>query len=265
MQRLQEGQAFTCYLGHSDDSGFWSEGARFLDRSDWAGLKLAHGAGVFVTCGCFACQIDAAGREEHEGYGLAAIRNPAGPVAVIGASGESYAAAGQLAFTGLLGDLAGPSLPDRLGECFLHLKSGIAKGPMDFFTFTLFDHGDGSNGTVPLAVQRREHLEMWTLLGDPALHLPSVAPEISLEVPPPRLPVRQSPCAGRYRPDSTRRASASASSVLPAASLRICPLFLWNPVNRRDRALLANQVTANDPVLRIEQAVTCATVISASR
>jgi len=255
VQSLQAGQAFTCYLGHSDDSGFWSGGARFLDRTDWSTLKLQHGAGVFVTCGCFACQLDRAGREEHEGYGLAAIRNPAGPVAVAGASGESYAAAGQLAFNGLLGDMAGPSLPQRLGDAWLDLKAGIAKGPMDFLTFTLFDHADGSHGTVPLAVQRKEHLEMWTLLGDPALHLPVIAPEIQLTVPKSAaagaavtihgsLPAQ--PGDARVRVIVERPAGGRPLDLIPVPA---------GPADVRDRAILANYAKANDPVLLVVEGV----------
>ena len=183
LEYLRQGQAFTCYLGHSGDFGFWSTGTRFIDRTDWASVKVPHGAGVFITCGCYSCQLDSEGREDHEGYGLAAIRNPDGPVAVAGAVGESYAAAGQLAFNGMLGDFSAAKLPDRLGELWLDLKAGIAKGPLDLLTFTIFDYGDGSQGKIPLDIQRQEHTEMWILLGDPAMRLPAVANEITLDVP----------------------------------------------------------------------------------
>ena len=38
--------------------------------------------------------------------------------------------------------------------------------------FYLFDQADGSRGQATLANQRAEHVEMWTLLGDPAMQLP---------------------------------------------------------------------------------------------
>ncbi len=125
---------------------------------------------------------------------------------------------------------------------------------MDFLTFTLFDHGDGSNGTVPLAVQRKEHVEMWTLLGDPALHLPTIAPEISLTVP-------RSAAAGAAitvhgsLPITLGDASVRVTLERPAGSQPrdLIPLPA-GPVHVRDRAILANHVKANDPVLLVAEA-----------
>ena len=39
------------------------------------------------------------------------------------------------------------------------------------------------NGDI-IATQRLEHLQMWTLLGDPGMRLPDVTPRITLTVPP---------------------------------------------------------------------------------
>jgi hypothetical protein len=128
--------------------------------------------------GCYACQLDNKG----DGYGLAAMRNPVGPVAVIGAAGESYSAPGQLAVEGLLGCLARPPFPRRLADYWLAIQAGLARGGMDPVTFALLDMADGTRGKVPLATQRLEHLEMWVLLGDPALRLPTVPTDISLEI-----------------------------------------------------------------------------------
>jgi hypothetical protein len=180
LEMLEEGEAFTFYLGHSGAWGFASGQGRFLDRQDFAHAKIPYGGGIFVTCGCWACQLWGDGGE---GFGLAAIRNPTGPAAVVGAHGESYAAAGQLAFEGLLQCFATPRLPPRLGDCWLKLKGGLAGGEMGLLTFKMFDESDGSHGTIPLEVQRREHLEMWMLLGDPAMQLPVAPAEIRLEGP----------------------------------------------------------------------------------
>jgi hypothetical protein len=177
VQYLRDGDAFAVYLGHSSAAGFWSQGVRFLNREDWATLAL--GQAIFVTCGCFGCQLSG---PDGEGYGVAAMRNPRGPVAVIGAHGESYSAMGQLAFDGLARSFTKADLPERLGACWLDLKAGLAKGPIDFLTFRLMDNADGSRGTIPLAVQRQEHLQMWLLLGDPALRLPVLPKDIQLTV-----------------------------------------------------------------------------------
>jgi hypothetical protein len=97
LRYLAGGELFSVYLGHSDAGGLGLD-ARFIPRHDWAVLDIPGGAGPFFTCGCFACQSG----EKGEGYGLAAMRNPSGPAAVMGATGESYSFAGQLAVQGLL-------------------------------------------------------------------------------------------------------------------------------------------------------------------
>ncbi|MGO8931568.1 MAG: hypothetical protein ACLQU3_32335 [Limisphaerales bacterium] len=109
------------------------------------------------------------------------MRNPAGPAAVIGASGESYSAPGLLAIDGFLGCCSQPPFPSRLADYWLAVQAGLARGPIDDGTFALYDEFDGSGGKVPLAVQRLEHLEMWMLLGDPGLRLPQVPLDISLD------------------------------------------------------------------------------------
>ena len=178
MRYLEEGQLFSVYLGHSGAFGFASSGLgldnKFIDRKDWQEKKIT---GILFSCGCYGCQL----KEGDEGYGLAAMRNPAGPVAVLGAHGESYSAFGQFAIDGLLDCLSQSNPPERLGDYWLAVAKGLAKGKMDAFTFYLFDQGDGSRGKIPLEVQRGEHLEMWMLLGDPAMRLPLRLPSIRLD------------------------------------------------------------------------------------
>lgn len=174
---LQEGAMFSVYLGHSYAAGLGLDG-RFMLRKDWASLSTPQGRGPFFTAGCFACQSNG----DSEGYGLAAMRNPTGPVAVIGATGESYSAPGQLALEGLLSCLTQPPFPYRLADYWLAIQAGLARGSMDPATFALLDMADGTGGKVPLATQRLEHLEMWMLLGDPALRLPIVPLAIALKI-----------------------------------------------------------------------------------
>ena len=144
-------------------------------------------------------------------------------IAFAGAVGESYAAAGQLAFNGMLGDFSATKLPDRLGELWLDLKAGIAKGPLDLLAFTVLDYGDGSQGKIPLDIQRQEHTEMWILLGDPAMRFPAAANEITLDVPKTAAPgttidVRGTVAAGlgtasrAWSPSNVRRADYRKTS-----------------------------------------------------
>jgi hypothetical protein len=170
------GQALTLYLGHSNALGFWANASRYLDRDDWTKLAIRRGPGVFATFGCYGCQLCG---KEGQGYGVAAVRNPAGPVAVIGSHGECFAAMVKLASEGFTESFLGPNPPERLGEAFLALKRGLAKGRIDPLTFRLLDTVDG-NSTIPQAVQRQEHEEMFVLLGDPALRLSWVPRDVKL-------------------------------------------------------------------------------------
>ena len=174
---LQEGGLFSIYLGHSSLSGMGLI-SYFLSRDDWQKLAIPQGAGPFFTCGCFALESSPTG----EGYGLVAVRNATGPVAVIGATGESDSAAGQLAAEGLLTRLAKPPFPQRLADYWLAIGAGLARGNMDATTFALLDMTDGTGGKEPLATMRLEHLEMWALLGDPALRMPVIPLDIALDV-----------------------------------------------------------------------------------
>lgn len=180
MKYLQEGQFFSFYLGHSGAGGLWSDGVFFMGRDAWAKLKIPQGKGVFFTCGCFSCQQSGM---DGEGYGLVAIRNPDGPTAVIGAYAESYAAMGQLALDGMLKRFSSAPKSARLADYWLEAQAGLDHGAIDAVTFRLLDQADGSRGKTPLEVQRLEHLEMWTLLGDPALRLPVQEANIQLVTP----------------------------------------------------------------------------------
>ena len=179
LKYVQGGQAWTLYLGHSNAHGMWGGGAHYLDRDDWAKLKIRRGAGVFATFGCYGCQLKGE-RGEGEGYGVAAMRNPDGPVAVIGSHGVCFAAMVQLATDGLVESTFAGKSPQRLGATWLAIKRGVAKGKIDDLTFGILNAVDG-DGAIPQATQRLEHLEMFTLLGDPALKLAATPADLTLK------------------------------------------------------------------------------------
>lgn len=246
---LREGALFSVYLGHSAPAGLWSLTTNFLSSTDCSRIDLGDRKGVFFSCGCFGCQPD---RPQEESYGMAAMRNPAGPSAVIGAVGESWAAPGLLAADGLLRCCLHEPFPRRLADYWLAVQTNLAAGEIDALTFGLFDQFDGSASKVPLSMQRREHLEMWLLLGDPALALPLPSDPISL-----------SP-QGLVVPGRTLVISGSLPQQLSGAKVRVSldrPLGLrpdnWEKLpastadNRaeRDRIAAANHQRANNSVL----------------
>jgi hypothetical protein len=252
LRYLQEGEMFSVYLGHSSPAGLGLD-ARFITRKDWAEVRIPHGGGPFFTLGCFALQSSA----KADGYGLAAMRNPAGPVAVIGATGETYSAPGQLAVEGLLGSWTLPAFPVRVGDYWLAVQAGLARGKMDSTTFALLDMADGTGGKVPLAAQRREHLEMWLLLGDPALRLPVVPVDISLRTDQPIRPGTEVDVSGLL-PDGLKDATVRVSLERPLNSV---PTNLEEPPpnspadrEARERVFMARHQSANSFVLATTEA-----------
>jgi hypothetical protein len=175
---LSRGSLLAFYAGHSSAGGIWSSNKSVLSTADFTKLKIANSPGIFVTTGCYACQIRGFGGT---GFAIANVRNPDGSAAVIGSFAESYAAPGQLALDGMIKLLNQDDPPQCLGEYWLGVQAGLARAKMNQFTFWLYDMADGSGGKVPLVRQRKEHLEMWTLLGDPAMQLPLLKSTLDIE------------------------------------------------------------------------------------
>jgi Peptidase family C25 len=176
---LSQGQSFTIYAGHSAAEGIWSEDQFVFGREEWERTKIQTSPGVVLTTGCFSCQM--AG-PNGKGFLTASVLNPEGPVAGLGAYAESYAAHGQLAMDAFVNLVARPKPPSLLGDYWLAIAEGLGRGKMDPLTFLLYDQADGSRGAIPLDKQRLEHLEMWTLLGDPALKMPFLEPTLDVDV-----------------------------------------------------------------------------------
>ena len=172
---------------------------------------------------------------------ISAIRSAGGPVAVIGSHGESYGAIGQLALDGLLLALNRDTPPQRLGEYWLATKAGIARTPMDALTFWLYDQGDGSGGRTSLEQQRREHLEMWLLLGDPAL---------KLDVPNSRIELQ---AAATARPGESVRLSGTLPAGINAPTVRVLierPFGSAQPTPATNAEPATAHARANDLVLK---------------
>ena len=72
----------TVYAGHSGADGMYSQRRALMMREDWASIDCH--LSVFVSCGCFGMQYQDSRNGKGEGYAIAALRNPRGPVAAIG-------------------------------------------------------------------------------------------------------------------------------------------------------------------------------------
>jgi hypothetical protein len=114
------------------------------------------------------------------------------------------------------------------------------------------DKVDG-DATIPQATQRQEHLEMFLLLGDPALKLPVIASDVELKV------------TGDVKPGATLTVAGKAPPRLSGAKVRVT---LERPVSsappdaeklpkdgaERDRVMLANHERANRFALQTVEA-----------
>ncbi len=244
LRYVEGGEAFTLYLGHSSAEGLYGGEAAYLDRDDWSRLRIGRGKGVFLTFGCNGCQLK--GRNG-EGYGVAAMRNPNGPVAVIGSHGICFASMVQLAADGLFENTFAGQPPERLGESWLAIKKGVARGKIDDFTYRLLDAVDGDKN-IPQATQRQEHLEMFLLLGDPALRIPVLPAGIELNADKMVTPGASLVVRGK----ATERLEGGRVRLTLERSVNSVPEGLQGvPKNgaERDRIRLANHERANDFVL----------------
>ncbi|HTU20640.1 MAG TPA: C25 family cysteine peptidase [Gemmataceae bacterium] len=244
LQYVQEGEAVTLYLGHSNAEGLYGGRARYLDRGDWSRLRIDQGKGVFFTFGCNGCQLKG---EDGEGYGVAAMRNANGPAAVVGSHGICFAAMVQLAADGLFESTFTKAPPRRLGESWLAIKNGVAGGKIDALTFRLLDAVDGDK-TIPLATQRQEHLEMFLLLGDPALRLTKMPADVEIHVESSVSPSNKLTVSGKV---PQRLAGARVHITLERTvnsvpnDLAALPKEGRSDAVARDRVMLANHERAN--------------------
>jgi hypothetical protein len=238
---VEEGQAFLLYLGHSNPLGLYAGPAPFLNRQDWARLKIQRPSGVFFTFGCNGCQLTG---NEGEGYGVAAMRNPHGPVAVVGSQGICFAAMVQLAADGMFASTFKDRVPEQLQTVWLAIEMGLARGKIDDFTYRLLDQVDG-DPRIPQNVQRQEHLEMFVLLGDPALRLPQVSEEVSLR----KLASLQAGEPLRVEGEVPARLAGGRVDITLERQVHTKPLGLeklpHKPGKEYDRVMQANHERAN--------------------
>src|SRR5262249_39221331 len=109
--------------------------------------------------------------------------------------------------------------------------------------YKALDAVDG-DANIPQAVQRQEHLEMFVLLGDPALKLPALADDVHLEVGPAVAPGKTLEVTGDV-PDRLRGAKVVVTLERTRSSepTDVEPLPKEGP--ERAKVMLANHEKAN--------------------
>jgi hypothetical protein len=156
------------YMGHSHRRGADSATKALITVDEWRSLPATlPGVGLFFSCGCHTCDFD----PQEEAFGVASMRAAGGPSAVIGSQGETYAAMGYLALSGMLAGANADPSGKTLGDIWMDVQQGLREGKINEADFKMMDMADGSGGKVSLEVQRSEHLQSWMLLGDPAMPL----------------------------------------------------------------------------------------------
>lgn len=190
LERLNEGALCWVYLGHGQ-RGFLdrvrvpSGTYRILERGDMHKLQRQQGPPIAVFLACYTAAYD--GHEDCLAEEL--LRSPEGPVAVLGGSRVTMPYAMATLGDALLRELF-MEQRETLGEMVLQAKLRMASS-MD-------EDAAGSNRRLldslaavvsptpnQLVEERREHLLLFNLLGDPLLRLPrpeSIEVETAAEV-----------------------------------------------------------------------------------
>src|SRR5262249_37173729 len=116
-------------------------------------------------------------------------------------------------------------------------------------TYAMLDRVDG-DPKVPQATQREEHLEMFVLLGDPALKLPAISADVSVKAEGKPAPGETLTVKGTL-PERLKGAKVRLTLERPAGSAPpdLEPLPKDEPAAAVERVMLANHERANRFVL----------------
>ncbi len=179
-QYLGLGQSLVIFLGHSSAQGFWwgqhqdKTSITFgnaLRGKHWREIPMGP-TGLFASFGCEGAQL---GPLRNEGYVVHSMRNPRGPVAAIGSHGICWAAMSLLMAEGLINVPFDQPGTLTMGDIWLSTKRNLDRGEIPQLLYMALNQVDGDTGT-PQPIQRREHQEMFLLLGDPATRFPQAIP-----------------------------------------------------------------------------------------
>jgi hypothetical protein len=189
VERHNEGCLFWVYIGHGHATGLDRvsiPGERFhiFDVDDCRELKAQSGSPIAIMLACYTAAFD----QPRDCLGEELLRTPGGPVAVYGGSRVTMPYAMAVMGSGLMQEYFG-NRPATLGEAILAAKRRMMlpvdeSDPLKNAHRLLLDGVASimSPSREMLEEERREHLHLFNLLGDPMLRF-SYPQEIKLTAP----------------------------------------------------------------------------------
>ncbi len=189
VERHNEGCLFWVYIGHGHTTGLDRvsiPGERFhiFDVDDCRELKVQAGAPIALMLACYTAAFD----QPRDCLGEELLRTPGGPVAVYGGSRVTMPYAMAVMGTSMMDEYF-QKRPATLGEAILAAKRRMMqpldeREPLKDANRLVLDGVASilSPGRDQLEAERREHLHLFNLLGDPLLKLAHPA-DIQLEAP----------------------------------------------------------------------------------
>ncbi len=174
LARMNEGSLFWVYIGHGHPRGLdWirlpdNRYQSIMSCDDASRLQCQQGAPVALFLACYTGAFDLPEKCLAEEL----LHSPGGPVAVFSGSRVTM----PYAMTVLGQELLKECFVNQratIGEIMLHAKRNLVLGQREGTTARLLDSLAATLGFhSDLDAERREHLELFNLLGDPLLRVP---------------------------------------------------------------------------------------------
>lgn len=184
VQRFNEGCLFWVYIGHGypyqlDRVRVPGSSHHILSVMDTAKLENSRGMPIAIFLACYTGAYD----QPYDCLAEEMLRAPGGPVAVLAGSRVTMPYAMAVLGSGLMEQYF-EKHADTLGEIVLNAKRQMADEQPERTQRKLLDLLAKAVSPNPnqLADERREHMLLFNLLGDPLLRIPH-AGELSLDVP----------------------------------------------------------------------------------
>ncbi len=178
IDRLNEGSLFWVYIGHGQLDGLdeirlpnSDQALPIFEQQDLARLRCLRGQPIAMMLACYTGAFD----HSQECLGEQMVISPGGPIAVIAGSRVTMPYAMAILGTGMLDSFFGGGC-QTVGDLLLKGKHHLAKSETDkIISRKLLDsmaraiHADNDD----MMAERREHLLLFNLLGDPLLRIPT--------------------------------------------------------------------------------------------